>query len=133
MEYWMTYLHYQDKLEKGEFLGLKCHTCRTVTFPPSGICRNCNGSDVEPVLIGGAGTLRTYTVIRVAPEGMEPPFIVAMAELDEGPWVLGNLIGIDPEDANTELIGKRLSLGRHKVKGDLYSGGDAWVLTFSLA
>lgn len=132
MEYGMTYAHYQEKLEKGEFLGLKCNACQTVTFPPSGICRSCNSFDMEPVPMGGAGVLRTYTVIRVAPEGMEPPFIVAMAELDEGPWVVGNLVGMDPEDANTGLIGRRISLGSHKVKGDLYSGGDSWVLTFTL-
>ena len=132
MDYKLTYDRYQQGLERGELLGLKCNSCNTVTFPPMARCRECNGTDLEITEIAGEGTMRTFTVIRVAPEGMTAPYIVAMAEIDEGAWVMGNLVDLNPDDADMNLIGKRVTLGSHVVKGDTYSHGDSRVITFSL-
>jgi hypothetical protein len=33
-----------------------------------------------------------------------------MAEMDEGPWILGNLNGVDPTAATLDLIGKRVKM-----------------------
>lgn len=132
MEYKLTFDQYQQGLEKGKFLGLKCNGCEAVTFPPMAVCRGCNGTDLEITEMAGRGTLRTFTVIRVAPEGMSPPYVVAMAETDEGAWVMGNLVGISPDDADMSLIGKRVKLGSQIVKGNIYSTGDSRVITFTL-
>ena len=132
MDYKLTYNQYQQGLENGEFLGILCHACDTVTFPPMGVCRNCNGTDLEVIRLSGKGTLRTFTVIRVAPEGMNPPYIVAMAELEEGPWTMGNLLDVNPDATDMSLIGKNVQLGSQPVKGDIFSGGDSRVVTFTL-
>jgi uncharacterized OB-fold protein len=132
MDYKLTYDQYQQGLERGELPGLKCNTCNNVTFPPMIRCRECSGTDLEIVEIAGEGVIRTFTVIRVAPEGVPAPYIVAMAEIDEGAWVMGNLVDIDPDDAHMNLIGKRVTLGSRVVKGDTYSHGDSRVITFSL-
>ena len=132
MEYKLTYDEYRKKIEQEEISGLLCQSCGTVTFPPLAVCRNCGGTDLEVTRIEGEGTVRTFTVIRVAPQGRKPPYVVAMVELKEGPWVTGNLIDIDPDKADMNLIGKKVSLGSHVVKGDTYSGGDSRVITFSL-
>jgi uncharacterized protein len=132
MNYPLTFDQYQQGLEQGRFLGLTCGSCNAFVFPPAAVCRECGGSDLTPAALSGRGALRTFTVIRVAPEGRKPPYIVAMAELDEGPWALGNLEGVDPEQADMNLIGKRVTLGSHMVKGDTYASDDIRVLTFSL-
>jgi uncharacterized protein len=132
MDYQITFNHYQQGLEQGKFLGLKCSSCNSFIFPPTAVCRECGSSDLTPTELSGQGTLRTFTVIRVAPEGKKPPYIVAMAELDEGPWALGNLVDMDPEQADMGIIGKRVTLGSHVVKGDTYSTDDTRVLTFVL-
>jgi len=132
MDYKLTFDQYQQGLEKGKFLGLKCNGCKAVTFPPMAVCRGCNGTDLEITEMAGRGTLRTFTVIRVAPEGMSPPYVVAMAETDEGAWVMGNIVDINPGDADMGLIGKRIIFGSHIVKGDIYSTGDSRVITFTL-
>jgi uncharacterized OB-fold protein len=132
MDYKLTYDQYQQGLERGELPGLKCNSCNSVTFPPMVRCRECSGTDLEITEISGEGTLRTFTVIRVAPEGVPAPYIVAMAEIDEGAWVMGNLVDIDPDDAEMDLIGKRVTLGSRVVKGDTYSKGDSRVITFTL-
>jgi uncharacterized OB-fold protein len=132
MDYKLTFSQYQQGLEQGKFPGLKCNSCGSFIFPPAAVCRECGSTDLSPTELSGQGTLRTFTVIRVAPEGKRPPYVVAMAELDEGPWALGNLVDMNPEEADMDLIGKRVRLGSHVVKGDTYSTDDTHVLTFAL-
>ena len=132
MEYKITFKDYQQGLEEGKFIGVKCTSCNETIFPPAAVCRECGSTDLAPAELKGEGTLRTFTVIRVAPEGKKPPYVVAMAELDEGPWAMGNLIEMNPEDADMDLIGKRVRLGSHPVKGDTYSSDDIRVITFTL-
>ena len=132
MEYKLTFNGYQQGLEQGKFLGLTCNSCHSVIFPSAAVCRECGSTDLTPTELCGKGAIRTFTVIRVAPEGKKPPYIVAMAELDEGPWALGNLVDIDPEQADMGLIGKRVRLGSHVVTGDTYATDDTHVLTFAL-
>ena len=132
MEYKVTFNAYQQGLGDGKFIGVQCTSCGEILFPPSGVCRECGSTHLAPMELKGGGILRTFTVIRVAPEGKRPPYVVAMVELDEGPWAMGNLIGMNPEDADMQLIGKRVRLGSHLVKGDIYSGDDVRVITFTL-
>ena len=80
----------------------------------------------------GKGEIRTYTVIRVAPEGFTAPYIVAMVELVEGPWVMGNIIDVDPDQANMDLMGKKVAIGHKVVPGDKFSAGDGVALTFKI-
>ena len=132
MEYTLTFEQYQQGLEQGEFLGLHCNACNTMTFPPLGTCRNCSGTDLKVTQMSGEGTIRTFTVIRVAPEGKKPPYVVAMVELEEGPTVIGNLVEINPDEADMGLIGSRVKLASQVIEGDTYSPDDIRVITFSL-
>ncbi len=132
MEYKVTFKTYQEGLANGKLIGVKCSSCSKILFPPAGVCRECGQTDLVPTELKGEGAIRTFTVIRVAPEGRKPPYVVAMAELDEGPWAMGNLIELNPDDADMTLIGKRVRLGSHIVKGDTYSSDDIRVITFTL-
>ena len=132
MPYKLDFEQYQQGLEQGKFLGLKCFRCRTVTFPPMGVCRHCGGMDLEVTPLKGEGVIRTFTVIRVAPEGRKPPYAVAMVEMEDGPYVIGNLVGTNPDDADMQLIGRKVTLGSQITKGDLYAQDDRRVLTFTL-
>jgi hypothetical protein len=45
--------------------------------------------------------------------------------MDEGPWLVGNLDGLEPEKITMEIIGKRVTM-KHKIfAGDKYSAGEA--------
>ena len=132
MDYALTFEQYQQGLSNGKFLGLRCEKCGTVTFPSQGVCRDCGGKDLEVTEIKGQGTLRTFTVVRVAPEGMKPPYVVAMVELDEGAWTMGNLVDVNPDEADMGLMGRKVKLGSQVVGQDATSGEDRRVLTFTL-
>jgi uncharacterized OB-fold protein len=132
MEYKLTFEQYQQGLAEDKFLGLRCNACQAVTFPPLAICRNCSGTDLKVTEIKGEGTLRTFTVIRVAPQGKKPPYVVAMVELNEGAWAIGNLVDINPDESSMDLIGKRVALGTQRVKDDVNPELDRQLLTFKL-
>ena len=133
MEYKLTFRDYSEALKKNRLLGLKCHECGAITVPPKMACRKCASPDMEIVELTGNGKIQTFTTINVAPEGRESecPYIIVLAELNEGPWIMGNLIGIDPSEATMELIGKRVKMGHKVFPGDKYSAGDGASPLFS--
>jgi len=133
MEYKLTFRDYSEALKKNRLLGLKCHECGAITVPPKMACRKCASPDMEIVELTGKGKIQTFTTVNVAPEGRESecPYIIVLAELDEGPWIMGNLIGIDPSEATMELIGKRVKMGHKVFPGDKYSAGDGASPLFS--
>jgi len=96
-------------------------------------CQECGSPDLEIIQLSGKGEIRTFTQTFVAPQGREceAPYIVVLVELDEGPWIAGNLIDISPERVNMDLIGKKVKLGHKIFPGDPYSAGPAARPVFS--
>jgi len=134
MEYKLTFKEYNEALKQNKLLGLKCKTCDTITAPPKMVCRECAGSDLEITELNGKGKIQTFTTVYVPPEGREEesPYIIALVELDEGPWIMGNLTGTEPAQATMELIGKRVKLGHKVFPGDKYSAGEGARPLFSI-
>ncbi len=135
MEYKLDFKKYSDALSKNKLLGLRCHECSKYTCPPKMTCQECGSSDLEIVQLSGKGKIRTFTQTFVAPQGREceAPYTVVLVELEEGPWIAGNLIDISPEGINMGLIGKKVILGHKIFPGDQYSAGPAARPVFSFA
>ncbi|HEY51042.1 MAG TPA: Zn-ribbon domain-containing OB-fold protein [Dehalococcoidia bacterium] len=136
MEYKLTYKEYREALKQNKLLGLKCQNCGSVTVPPKLVCRSCASMDLEVLELKGAGKIQTFTTCNVASEGRESevPYTILLVELDEGPWLMGNLTGVDPEKATMEtLIGKRVKMTETRIfPGDKYSAGEGASPTFVL-
>ena len=132
-EYKLTFKEYNEALKKNKLLGLKCKKCATITVPPKMVCRKCASPDLEVVEVKDKGKIRTFTTVYVGAEGREGecPYIIVLVELDEGPWIMGNLIDIDPNQATMELIGRRVKMGHKVFPGDKYSAGDGARPLFS--
>ncbi|OGO31311.1 MAG: hypothetical protein A2Z29_08855 [Chloroflexi bacterium RBG_16_56_11] len=116
---------YNEALKNNRLLGLKCQSCGAITVPPKIACRQCAGQDMEITELRGNGKIRTFTTVFVAAEGRESeiPYTIVMVELDEGPWIMGNLETTDPKAASMELIGKRVKMENRVFPGDKYSAG----------
>ncbi len=128
-------LYYHEFLSaaetKNELLGLKCNSCRSYTCPPKMVCLECASDDCEVVALSKEGTIRTFTVIRVLPEGFDGDnIVVGMVELVEGPWLMVNIK--TNLQATMEIIGKKGIIGFDALPGDKYSGGKRVVLSFKL-
>jgi uncharacterized OB-fold protein len=134
MEQKLYFKDYNEALKQNKLLGLKCLACGAITVPPKMVCRQCASPDMEIVELKGSGKIRTFTTVFVAAEGREGeiPYIIVMVELDDGPWIMGNLEGIDPKQASMELIGKKVKMGNKVFPGDKYSAGEGARPLFSL-
>ena len=98
-------------------------------------CQECGDTDLETVELSKKGKIVTYTTVYVGPEGRqnETPYIIALVKLDEGPWIMGNLIDIDPAKITMDVIDKEVELGFRVFPGDKYSPGDQARPVFSFA
>ncbi len=126
MEYKLTSKEYNEALKGNRLLGLKCKDCGTISVPPRMTCAKCTSTDMEIVELGGKGEIQTFTTVNVAAEGREDevPYTIVLVELDEGPWLMGNLGGVEPREVTMDIIGKRVKMGHKVSPGDKYSAGD---------
>jgi len=134
MEQKLYFKDYSEALKQNKLLGLKCRSCGAITVPPKMVCRQCASPDMEIVEVKGSGKIRTFTTVFVGAEGRESeiPYIIVMVELEDGPWIMGNLEGIDPKQASMELIGRKVKMGNKVFPGDKYSAGEGARPLFSL-
>jgi uncharacterized OB-fold protein len=130
--YKLTHVQYFEALKENILKGLKCLECGTITVPPKATCDQCGSTDQEITQLSGDGTIRTFTVVRVPPEGFQAPYIVVLVQLREGPWLTGLLNGLDPDHATMEMIGKKVKLGHQAIEHMRYTAGQGVVPLFSL-
>jgi uncharacterized OB-fold protein len=84
---------------EGRLVLPRCSSCDTVIWYPRRFCPSCHTSEVAWIDATGRGTIYSYTVVRQAPGPWKEavPYVIAYVELDEGPKVLTNVIGVDVE------------------------------------
>lgn len=90
---------------EGRLLIQECPHCRHRQFYPRALCTRCGG-EPEWLECSGRGTVHTFTVVRQM--GMRPfrdelPYVVAMVELQEGPMMMGNVTGCDPDTVRIDM------------------------------
>ena len=131
--YPLPYTAFLERIKTGELPGLKCQDCSDYIIPPNAVCPACGSSKLAPHSFSRKATLRTFTIIRVGPTGFQVPYIVALAELEEGPWVLGNVVDLDPAEADMALIGQAVSVGCRLIDNKAGEGPDEGVaFTFAI-
>lgn len=87
---------YWEGCAAGELRLQRCTTCDAHYFPPRPFCPTCLSDEVEWEALSGRGTLHTYVINHRAAPGFEAPYAIAVVQLDEGPRMMANLVGIDP-------------------------------------
>jgi uncharacterized OB-fold protein len=131
--YPLPYTAFLERMKMGDLAGLKCQDCSSYVIPPNAVCPECGSSKLEAHSFSKKGTLRTFTIVRVGPAGFQVPYIVALAELSEGPWVMGNVVDIDPETVEMDLIGKEVSIGYRLIANEAGEGPDEGIaFTFTI-
>ena len=85
----------------GELRFLRCDACRTFVHPPQPICPGCLKKQLTPETVSGRATLTTFTVNHQPwIPGFDPPYIVAIVELEEqqGLRLTTNLVHCEEAD-----------------------------------
>lgn len=80
--------------KRHEFVLQRCASCDTYQFYPRPFCLRCLSDAVEWVPSLGLGTIHSLTTVhvRVVPE-LDPPYMVALVQLDEGLLFTANVVG----------------------------------------
>jgi len=110
-----------QRARAGQLTGVRCGKCGGLAIPPKEFCPDCHARAWQPVLLGGDGTIASFTVIRVAPRAhaADAPYAVAVVKLKEGVSLLGRIVDI-PLDKVAVGLPVRF---RPLVKGDQTSVG----------
>jgi uncharacterized OB-fold protein len=85
---------YWDGTAAGELRLQRCAT-HGVYFPPRPFCPTCLSEDVTWETLSGRGTLHTYVINHRAAPGFEPPYAIAVIQLDEGPRMMGSIVNCE--------------------------------------
>ena len=85
--------HFWDGTKAGELRLQKCNDCKHTYFPPRPFCPKCGSRAVSVVKASGKGTLHSYVIHARPSPGFDPPYSIAVVELDEGPRMMTNIVG----------------------------------------
>jgi len=103
----------------------RCKACKFICFPPRLVCPRCGAREFETTKLAGTGTVLTYTIIRVAPEGFEDqvPYAVGIAELEDGVKLTAQIVDCDFASLK---IGLKVRLEFRKLSED----GEAGIIHY---
>jgi uncharacterized OB-fold protein len=97
---------YWEKAKAHELWLRHCDDCNKAYFYPRDICPMCFSRNTSWVQASGKGTLHTFAIVHRAPTPAfrdDAPFVVAMVDLEEGPRMPTNLVGVEPDPANIKV------------------------------
>jgi uncharacterized OB-fold protein len=116
---------------EGVLLGFRCRDCGVHCFGPATFCQACTSDALEPAELSQQGTLYSYTIVRVPPQGWPGPvpYILGQVELPEGPHVLAEVVDCQEHDLKigmavelalrpvrtTEAVGEKSARQAHEV------------------
>lgn len=97
---------YWDGLKNRELRLQKCDDCGEVRYPPAPLCPQCWSRGYSWAKLSGHGKVNSWVVFHQSYfRGYDDtlPYNVAEVELDEGPRLLTNLVGIENDAIRTQL------------------------------
>ncbi len=102
-EFWESCKRHEMRLQK-------CKECGYVRYYPSPVCHKCSSFNAEWAKMSGYGTIYTFSVVYRPPSEAfvkDVPYVYGIVELDEGPMMPTNIVGIEPEKVR---IGMRVQV-----------------------
>ncbi len=89
----------------GELRIQRCVDCGALRHPPGPMCPSCGSPGTgEYVVASGAGEVYSYVVHHHPPvPGKELPIVIALVQLPEGVRMVGELLGVKPDEVRIGL------------------------------
>jgi len=106
-----------DGTARGELRIQRCGGCGALRHPPGPMCPACGADKPEYLLAAGTGEVYSYVVHHHPPvPGHQAPFVIALVQLTEGVRMVGELLGVDPDQVR---VGMPVRAEFVKVDADL--------------
>lgn len=87
--------HFWAGTQAGELRLQRCTDCAHAYFPPRPFCPACSSRRVEMFVASGRATLYSYVIHHRDAPGFTAPYSIAVAQLEEGPRLMTNIVGCD--------------------------------------
>lgn len=112
-----TYTAYNAHLAEKKLIGSRCTACGKTYLPPRTLCTNCQKNAMETFEFSGKGKLAAYTVIYFGPTAMKEagydnknPYCAGIVDLEEGPRISAQILGVDIAHPERIQIGTPLTV-----------------------
>lgn len=113
----ITAAAFDRQLDEHELMGTRCRSCSTLHLPPRPLCPACYGAEMEWVEMSGRGKLLAFTAVHIAPTAMieagygrNNPYCTGIVQLEEGPAISAQIVGVDPARPEEIEIGMPVKL-----------------------
>ncbi len=88
-----------DGVSAGELRIQRCGDCGALRHPPGPACPRCGALKPEYAVASGSGRIHSYVVHHHPPlPGRRSPVVVALVDLDEGVRMVGEVLGVRPDE-----------------------------------
>lgn len=90
-----------EGLEQDELRLQRCGGCGHAQVNSRPFCARCWSEDLTWEVASGRGTLYTYSVVHLntlPPFDERVPYIAALVDLDEGPRIMTNVVGVEGDE-----------------------------------
>lgn len=96
---------YWEAAREGELRIQRCEECATARAYPQTSCAVCGSEKYVWFAASGRASLYSYVISHRPAPGYTPPFVIALVQLEEGPRMLSNVVGVpaDPEHLPLDL------------------------------
>lgn len=108
---------FYEFLGEHKLMGSRCKICQEVHVPPRPICPHCPTGEIEWEELSGKGKLVAYTVVHIAPTAMleasygrKNPYCSGVMELEEGPRISAQILGVDVAHPESIEIGMSMTM-----------------------
>jgi uncharacterized OB-fold protein len=102
-------------LREERLMGARCRSCGALHVPPRAMCPTCYGEEMAWEEMGGGGKLVAFTTVHIVPTAMieagygrDRPYCAGIVELEEGPAISAQILGVDPARPQEIEIGTPL-------------------------
>jgi uncharacterized OB-fold protein len=95
---------YWEAAKQHRLMIQRCRDCGRCYFYPRPLCPHCLSRNVEWIEASGRGRLHTFVINHRPPRNFptQGPVIIGIIELDEGPRLLSNLVGVEPDPSKVK-------------------------------
>ncbi len=111
------YPAFRQFLREGKLKGSQCASCGALHLPPREFCPACYGDDTEWIEMSGRGRLLAFTSIHIgtsamieAGYGRQNPYCTGIVQLEEGPAISAQILGVDASRPETIAVGTALQV-----------------------
>ena len=105
-----TIAAYYKHLAEHKVMASRCTKCNSLFLPPRPICSHCQAQQMAWAELEGEGKILGFTSISIPPSAMTAkgygrnnPYLSALVEFKEGPFITGRIDGADANNAEQSL------------------------------